>query len=375
MAGWVGSVELAWREGRGTLACKSQPPNMAKKRKPQPLAPPPQASALRSRKRARQVTTLFHKYTQQRDLAIARAREGGCDVGSDEGDESVVKSQKSKCGSGGSKPADKQELLNEVKKWDDKIAEIGGREEYQRASQLNTSLFSTSKWVLGVLGRWGWLDGFVIPIDGDSLSTQKKRKHARRDIRLLEIGAINTQLLDAATRTKLDATTNESQRVHRLDVHAIDLRSTDPRIQKMDFFHYPLSDQKYDVLVCSMVINCVTTPAQRGTMLSLCFRHLRPGGVCFITLPNLCLSQSKFITRKYFEEILTKGVGFEMLNEVARESPKVAFFVLRRPEKDDVDGVRKWSDKFTRMPSINHGKKFRNTFAVILDKKQVDAAI
>ena len=102
-------------------------------RKPQPLAPPPQSSALRSRERARQVTTLFHKYTQERDAALAR--------GTSNDDE-------------------------EVKKLNDKLAEIGGREEYQRASQLNTSLFSTSKWVMGTLGRWGWLDG--LPVSSDN---------------------------------------------------------------------------------------------------------------------------------------------------------------------------------------------------------------
>ena len=98
---------------------------MGKKRKqqrPQPIAPPPQSSALRSRKRARQVTTLFHKYTQELDLAIDRARAGGC---------SEV--QLSSCdGAGDERSRDisskKKALLDEVKKWKDKISEIGGRE-------------------------------------------------------------------------------------------------------------------------------------------------------------------------------------------------------------------------------------------------------
>ena len=386
---------------------------MTKKRRnkrPQPLAPPPQSSTLRSRKRARKVTSLFHKYTQERDAAIARARRGGCHVGDDDyfdAEDGVV-----------NKSHRQIALLNEVKKWEDKISEIGGREEYQRASILNTSLFSTTKWVLGILGRWGWLDGLPISRDGewgkcntsdtcDNYQAKKgKKEKARRDVRILEIGAINTQLLDAAVRTRIRhaAITNEevqtdknstsckskdslqhtsqiTERVYHLDVNAIDIQSTDPRIQQMDFFDLPLPDpnisnQLYDVIINSMVINCVTTPAQRGKMLRLCYKHLRPGGICFLTLPKLCLMQSKFMSRSYFEEILTRGVGFEILHEVGRESPKVAFFVLRRPEKKESIGgqeeYRKEGDeKFTRMPIIHRGKKFRNTFAVTLDKEEV----
>ena len=369
-----------------------------KRNRPQPLAPPPQSSALRSRKKARQATTLFHKYTQQLD----KARASG---GNDE----------------------------DVKKWEEKISEMGGREEYQRASQMNTSLFSTSKWAMGILGRWGWLDGLPISSDGsndsgyldcnnlekcdktndnkaqeqndqnnNSPKPSKKKKIPRRDLRLLEIGAINTQLLDAAARTRIrkinptatddssknnDASTRTTERVHLIHVDAIDIRSTDPRIQQMDFFELGLPDTKtpssssstssstspklpYDVLVNSMVINCVTTPAQRGRMLSLCYHQLRPGGVMFLTLPRLCLKQSKSMSKQYFEEILTKGVGFEILEDVARESPKVAFFVLRRPE-DGGGSVRKWNDKYTRVSTLFHAKRFRNTFAVTLDKQEV----
>ena len=402
---------------------------MAKKRKPLPIAPPPQSTALRSRKRARQVTTLFHKYTQELDLSIERARQGGCDEDllssmidcSDKGsdDNIIYKSTSSE---------EQKRLLNEVRKWKDKISEIGGREgkarniylqinfhfysnfhlysnhylihecrcyyaEYQRASQLNTSLFSTSKWVLGMLGRWGWLNGISLDeISDDKQQHQPKqkctqKKKSRRDVRLLEIGAINTQLLDAAARTRIERvatadneelgdgsvheTTNKVERVHRLQVKAIDLRSTNSRIEQQDFFELPISKQPYDVLVCSMVINCVTTPEQRGKMLTLCYNQLRPGGVCFLMLPKLCLIQSKYMTRSYFEQILTKGVGFEL--DSSKDSPKVSFFVLKRPQHSTEEQPQlNWDDKFARMTIINKGKKFRNLFAVTLDKKEVN---
>ena len=349
----------------------------AKKRKPQPLAPPPQCS-LRSRKRARKVTTLFHKYSQKKDDAIARAKASGCSIDTDLNKTTPASTSQNA-------------LLEEVKKWDDKLTEIGGREEYQRASQMNTNLFSTSKWVLGVLGKWGWLDG--LPMMENAQTTeqkQKKKRVTRRDIRLLEIGAINTQLLDAAARMRIkqphqhDDTKNtqqiaKMQRVCRLEVHAIDIRSTNDRIKQIDFFDYPLPDTvllgspvqdaprrlQYDVLVNSMVINCVTTPEQRGKMLHLCYHQLRPGGVLFLTLPKLCLRQSKFITTKYFEEVLTDGLGFEILDEVKKDSPKLAFYVLKRPDVDK----RKWKEKFGCMKVLNQGKKFRNEFGVILQKE------
>jgi len=333
-------------------------------------------------------------------------------------------------------------LIDEVRKWNDKISEMGGREEYQKASQMNTHLFSTSKWVLGILGRWGWLDGIKVSSDSSSHTTSssvleiddtkkksKKEKVPRRDVRTLEVGAINTQLLDAAARTRIRnnhqsstnsneppsekrestskrnniVASNQTERVYRLDVKAIDIRSTDPRIEQMDFFDLPLPDdpnqthesdnndsssehqQPYDVIVNSMVINCVTTPCQRGKMLHLCYQQLRPGGVCFLTLPKLCLIQSKYMSRSYFEEILTKGIGFEIVKEVARESPKVAFFVLKKPNEEgesssgsssissSSDGNRIWDDKFARMPVLHRGKKFRNTFAVTLNKEEIIA--
>ena len=386
---------------------------MAKKRKPQPLATPPQSSALRSRKRARQVTTLFHKYTQERDAVVAKAKAAGCSNCID--DDDTIKDSSHKGDSSTLSPHQIQ-LLAEIKKWDDKLSEIGGREEYQRASQMNTSIFSTSKWVLGILGRIGWLDGLPLSSGTDNTTrskSKKKEKIQRRNIRLLEVGAINTQLLDASERTRIrtnqstksdtrqqdgnnkmkkegEDSTYQTERVYHLDVKAIDIRSTHPRIQQLDFFDLPLPNcnfdtatssttnnqqqQAYDVIVNSMVINCVTTPAQRGRMLCLCYKQLLPGGLCFLTLPRLCLIQSKFMTKSYFEEIL-KAVGFEIMEDMGRESPKISFFVLKRPMVEDKDMNKIWNDKFTKTTILNRGKKYRNTFAVTLNKEEVGSSI
>ena len=338
---------------------KSGKKRSKKSKAPVPLAPP---SAMKSRKVARVTTTLFHQYTRERDAAQKR------------GDAAAVAAAERK------------------------IEEIGGREAYQKASQLNTSHHSTSKWVIGVLGGQGWLQGIAgadetivmedkkkssgVAESAASLSS-RKNKVPKRNVRLLEVGAINRELLDASTKTrqrKIDDKTNETaeERVYRLDVRAIDLRSSMIGIEEADFLQLPLVDadpyQRYDAIVCSMVINCVPNAPDRGRMLALLYHQLRPSGLCFLTLPRLCLNQSRYVTTDLFRSMLTDGVGFELVKE--RESPKVAFFVLRRP--DEAVGTAKWrrlDSQFTKKPVVNKAKKFRNEFGVVLDEEEVNGKL
>lgn len=341
------------------------PASMAKGNKrrttPRPLVQPPHSTM--SRKRARVATTKFHKYTQELASSVQRARQAGCRVRDDGVIVDVVSSNLS---------PKQLALVEEVKQCANNLEAMGGREEYQRASQLNTSLFSTSKWLMGLMGSWGWLEGLkVVDRDGSD---------SRRDVRILEIGAINTQLLDAAKKTRLRRNNGDFnggiaakvERVYRLNVRAIDIRSTDPRIEQSDFFALPNPKDAYDAIVCSMVINCVTSPQDRGKMLTKIFNFLRPGGKCFLTLPRLCLHQSKTMTRAYFEEILTKGVGFEIMKEATKDSPKIAFYVLSRPM--NLSPVKCWSDNFGTVRPLKNGKKFRNSFTVILSQAEVERA-
>ena len=321
---------------------KSGKKRSKKSKAPVPLAPP---AAMKSRRVARVTTTLFHQYTRERDAALKR------------GDAAAVAAA------------------------EQKIEEIGGREAYQKASQLNTSHHSTSKWVIGVLGGQGWLQGIADAESAASLSS-RKNKVPKRNVRLLEVGAINRELLDASTKTrkrKIDKTDETAEeRVYRLDVRAIDLRCSQPGIEEADFLQLPLVDadpnQRYDAIVCSMVINCVPNAPDRGRMLALLYHQLRPGGLCFLTLPRLCLTQSRYVTTDLFRSMLTDGVGFELVKE--RESPKVAFFVLKRP--DEAVGTakrRRLDSQFTKKTVVNKAKKFRNEFGVVLDEEEVNGKL
>lgn len=331
----------------------NNPRKKKNKKRSAPLAPPPHASMMKSRKRARQVTTLFHKYTREKDEALLR--EGGPN----------------------------KEVVQEL---EGKIKAIGGREAYQQASQLSTSFHSTSKWVLGYLQRNGWLYG--IPSAGtkvakeseDHHSAKSKGKIPRRPTKLLEVGAINTELLDASERTiNVDGNgdnpdpqdTKITTKKYRLKVRAIDLHSMHPgRIEEADFLKIPLPEQRYDVIVNSMVLNCVTTPEDRGEMLTRLYQFLRPGGILFLTIPKLCLSQSPFINRNQFFALLgATGVGFAI--EETKESPKVAFFICKRPETDDQETVlSKFDIRWTKLKRQRKEKKFRNQFAVVLNKER-----
>lgn len=301
---------------------------MPNKRKKRPIALAPKPGAMKSRKKARQVTTLFHKLTKERDIALSQNEEA------------------------------------KVQQVDQQLKDMGGREEYQRASQLSTSFHSTSKWILGSLARNGWLYGV-------SLNSEKKEKKSRRTTRLLEVGAINTELLDAAAETVKDTATNKVKRKYNLHVRAIDIHAMEERIEEHDFLTLPYSSsvvaERYDVVVCSMVLNCVTTPQDRGKMCAKLFHHLRPGGKLFLTIPRSCLFRSAFLTPALFLQMLGEnGVGFVI--DETKESPRVSFFICHRPEEERTEPLKKvWKKQMIR----RKGKKFPNQFSVVLNEKDI----
>jgi len=188
-----------------------------KRRRPIPLAAPNRP--MTSRKRARHVTTMFHKLTTERDLAL------------------------------------KQGDTTKVKSCEKDLEEMGGRSEYQRASQLSTSFHSTSKWVLGHLANSGWLYG-IKTADAPVQDGQKRKRNPRRTTRILEVGAINTELLDAAgmvaaksrerkaekTEGDLSSTTRTNQPKNNIHVRAIDIHSMEERIEESDFLELPLDN-------------------------------------------------------------------------------------------------------------------------------------
>ena len=202
------------------------------------------------------------------------------------------------------------------------------RGRYQEASALSTALHSTSRWVLRVLRRRGVLGAAA----------------NARPPALLEVGAVNTQLLEA----------------RGLAVRAIDVRSSMQRIERVDFFdlrpqgsylrgNQPVSyvttrprgqrrvdgvesphhrtgaatearrvdgvgrlnsdfhTGSYDVVVCALVLNCLPDAAARGRMVAGLVAHLRPGGLCFLVVPRSCLERSAATTPARFDAVLRRA--------------------------------------------------------------------
>ena len=200
-----------------------------KRRKDAPLVPPPIAS----RRVARRVTSEFHRLAQDAARAPTAAARAAA--------ERVLEDR---------------------------------RGRYQEASALSTALHSTSRWVLRVLRRRGVLGAAA---------------NARPPV-LLEVGAVNTQLLDA----------------RGLAVRAIDVRSSMQRIERVDFFD--LRPQgSYDVVVCALVLNCLPDAAARGRMVAGLVAHLRPGGLCFLVVPRSCLERSAATTPARFDAVLRRA--------------------------------------------------------------------
>jgi 25S rRNA (adenine2142-N1)-methyltransferase len=300
----------------------------------------------KSRKKARKITTLFHRYTQLKEQATT---------------------------------------MDEKNRIDLLIDEIGGQTAYQKASQLSTSYHSTSKWVLGYLAQNGWLYG----IDDSTIkgservagsatfaTTKNECKEIfipgpnRRVTSLLEIGAINTELLDAAEATILHTDKKQdslSPKKYRLHVRSIDLHSMHERIEETDFLSLSWTqfESNYDVIVCSMVLNCVPTAVQRGAMLLRIVHFLRPGGLVFFTIPKTCLNLSPFMDANRFTQLL-QHVGLNVL-EHKKESPKIFFFLGQKAAKSIGKPFKEWQQKTI----IKHGRKLRNNFDVLLPAEKV----
>uniref|UniRef100_A0A7S2WJ27 Uncharacterized protein n=1 Tax=Mucochytrium quahogii TaxID=96639 RepID=A0A7S2WJ27_9STRA len=215
---------------------------------------------LTSQREARKVTSLFHKYTKELDELKSKFK----------GKETA-------------------EGKTERLELEEKLKGIGGRERYQEASMLLTSLNkSSSKWLFQNITK---------------LDLRPKRGEPK--LKTLEVGAINTQIVSCPW----------------LDCTAIDLKSRHPQVKEMDFFDLPCPIEKeYDVICNAMVLNCVPEPVSRGDMLLRSLRMLRVGGLFLLVIPRRCVDA---VTKHRLEAVLTK-LGLEITN--TNDSPKVSFF-------------------------------------------------
>ncbi|WWD21067.1 hypothetical protein CI109_105548 [Kwoniella shandongensis] len=149
-----------------------------------------------------------------------------------------------------------------------------------------------------------------------------------------------------------------------IDNHPIDLHSQHPDIVEQDFFDRPLPESEaeaFDIISCSLVLNFVSTPQDRGRMLRLLHEHLKPRGesLLFLVLPLPCLANSRYISIDSCVELMTV-VGFELVKEQWKGGGKVGYWLWRWKRPDD-QGSDRWKRKIVEQD----GPK-RNNFAIVL---------
>ena len=184
--------------------------------------------------------------------------------------------------------------------------------------------------------------------------------------RCLEIGALKPDNLASCSNW--------------LDNHPIDLRSQHPDIEEQDFFQrsLPLEEKdRFDIISCSLVLNFVAQPVDRGRspswpfkrllmtasgrMLDLIHLHLQPRShsMLFLVLPLPCVTNSRYTTRESLRDLM-QVVGFEQVEARFKEGGKVGYWLYRWSEANSADRSQCGKKRI-----LADGKK-RNNFAIIL---------
>ena len=271
-----------------------------------------------------------------------------------------------------------------AEKLEAKKKEKGGIDSYQLASLMGQSAArggDSSKVLVP------WLDELLMRTTADDLSWSDVMRSSPRlvdtdvttvthaePLRLLEIGSLNPS--NQCSRSPLFA--------HGDCITRIDLHSQHPRIQRQDFMDRPLpdsTDDQFDVISLSLVLNFVPDPAGRGEMLKRTRAFLRPSRhrnenevmqnamsnadkpqlafpCLFVVLPAPCVTNSRYMTEDRLGEIM-KSLGFMLLR--SKMTAKLVYYLWR------FDGYRdqvKENKSFAKK-ELNPGGT-RNNFCVVL---------
>ncbi|GCE97239.1 hypothetical protein ZYGM_004659 [Zygosaccharomyces mellis] len=141
----------------------------------------------------------------------------------------------------------------------------------------------------------------------------------------------------------------------------IDLESSQPGIQKQDFMQRPLpksENDKFDFISCSLVLNFVPTPIQRGQMCARFEQFLKTNGHLFVVLPLPCINHSRYMNKDHFMQLM-QFLGYSIIRYY--EAKKLCYILLRRTgiqhQHDD--------DKFSKKHKF-YDKPGFNNFSIIL---------
>jgi len=148
------------------------------------------------------------------------------------------------------------------------------------------------------------------------------------------------------------------------NVVRIDLNSQSPLILQQDFMKRPLpknDNEKFNVISCSLVINFVPSPKERGDMLIRMTKFLKkPTSQCpsclFFVLPLPCVANSRYFDRHLLDEIM-KSLGFR--ETFYYEAKKVAYWLY---DWDGIVNIKPFPKREI------HSGATRNNFCIAISK-------
>lgn len=227
---------------------------------------------------------------------------------------------------------DELELIKALGQIDAQIEKNGGLQTYQMAStqgQSNTRGSDSSKKLVE------WLkDGYQL--------------HDYPDLTALEIGCLrpdnfisNSKIFQSVTK--------------------IDLNSQHHLILQQDFMQRPLpkcTNEKFNLISCSLVLNFVSDPRERGEMLLRITKFLKSHeiSILFLVLPLPCITNSRYLNNLKLLDIMLI-LGFTQ--RYHHESNKLAYWLFDWNQNDMK--MNRWVKKTELAKGSN-----RNNFAIIL---------
>lgn len=130
-------------------------------------------------------------------------------------------------------------------------------------------------------------------------------------------------------------------------------------ITKQDFMERPLPSEaaKFGLISCSLVLNFVPTPHERGLMIERFPHFLRNDGYLFIVLPLPCLENSRYMSQNHFITIMSSR-GFALVR--THGSHKLSYFLFKL--RQDTPGPKR--QKFAKV-KIQDGPNMNNFCIVI----------